>query len=253
MAKKEVIDLLNQLLLELPQLRELNHDNEEFALWHLKTRDTLESAFGKNSEEYRRFTKAGVLQYGERHLPSEQEMQEKYLKDLGSYETLLKSIIQRQQIKSSSHSTNEKEIKIKAFIAHEGMTTALDKVKAFLDALGIVYLLAETEPSNGRFTEGQVDWTQGQPDFAIILATKGKFINKKTRKPCMGMNVADELGRARKVFQNHIILLVQTGVELHSNVSGIVYERFTPRNTEKAFMKIVKELRNWGFLRIEKT
>jgi predicted nucleotide-binding protein len=137
----------------------------------------------------------------------------------------------------------------KAFIAHEGMTRALDKVKSFLDALRIKYLIAEIEPSDGRVVERQVQWTQGQADFAVILATKGKVINKNTGEPYMGMNVADELGRAREVFKNRIILLLQRGVEPHTNVSGIVYEPFSPQNMEKAFVKIARELANWGYLK----
>jgi hypothetical protein len=133
------------------------------------------------------------------------------------------------------------------------MTSALQKVRNFLDALGIKYSIAEIEPSDGRLVEPQVQWSQGQADFAIILATKGKVVNKTSGKPYMGMNVADELGRAREVFKNRIILLLQKGVEPHTNVSGIVYEPFTPQNMEKAHIKIIKELRNWGFIKIGKS
>ena len=136
----------------------------------------------------------------------------------------------------------------KAFIAHEGMTRALQKVKDFLDDLGVKYLIAEIEPSDGRVVEGQVQWTQEKADFAIILATKGKIINKETGKPQMGLNVADELGRAREVFKNRIILLLQKEVEPHTNVSGIVYEPFITQYMENVFKKIVKEIRNWGYI-----
>lgn len=140
----------------------------------------------------------------------------------------------------------------KAFIAHEGETKSLDKLKAFLDALGVTYLIAEIEPSNGRLVEGQVDWSQGRADFVIILATKGKVVNKETGKPQIGTNVADELGRARQVFKNRIILLRQTGLEVHTNVSGIVRERFSPQSMDKAFIKIAKELKNWHLIRASK-
>ncbi len=103
------------------------------------------------------------------------------------------------------------------------MTKSLEKLKSFLDALNIKYLIAEIEPSDGRSIEKQVDWTKGKADFAIILATKGKAINKKTGKHYMGLNVADELGRAREVFKHRIILLLQRGVEPHTNVKEIVH------------------------------
>ena len=141
----------------------------------------------------------------------------------------------------------------KAFIAHEGITGVLTRLREFLEALGVEYLVAEIEASNGRGVEKQVQWTQGKADFAIILATKGRAIDKKTGESYMGLNVADELGRAREVFKNHIILLLQRGVKPHTNISGIIYEPFSPQNLEKPFMKIIKELRNWGFIQAAKT
>jgi predicted nucleotide-binding protein len=141
----------------------------------------------------------------------------------------------------------------KAFIAHEGETKQLAKLKDFLDALGIKYFIAEAEASDGRSIEGQVDWTQAEADFAVCLATKGKAINKNTGKHYMGLNVADELGRARQVFGNKIILLVQKGLEVHTNTRGIVYAPFTAQSMDIAFVKIIRELRNWGFIQVSKT
>lgn len=141
----------------------------------------------------------------------------------------------------------------KAFIAHEGETEQLNKLKDFLDSIGIEYFITETKASNGRSIERQVDWTQAEADFAICLATKGKAINKKTGKHYMGLNVADELGRARQVFKNKIILLVQKGVEVHTNTREIVYAPFTPQNMDMAFIKVIKELRNWGYIQVAKT
>jgi predicted nucleotide-binding protein len=138
---------------------------------------------------------------------------------------------------------------ITAFIAHEGETRALTILKDFLEALGIQYFIAESRASNGRSIEGQVNWTQSKADFAICLATKGKAVNKKTDKHYMAPNISDELGRARQVFGNKIILLVQKGVEVHTNIREIVYETFTTTNMEKAFIKIVRELTNWGFIK----
>ena len=139
-------------------------------------------------------------------------------------------------------------IKPKAFIAHEGETRALAILKEFLEALEIQYFIAESKASDGRSIERQVDWTQTKADFAICLATKGKAINKKTGKHYMAPNIIDELGRARQVFGNKIILLVQKGVEVHTNIREIVYETFTTTNMERAFIKVAKELTNWGFI-----
>jgi predicted nucleotide-binding protein len=139
----------------------------------------------------------------------------------------------------------------KAFIAHEGKTKALDKLEDFLDTLGIEHQIAEKMASEGRLVEPHFTQTYEKADFVIVLATKGKAINKKTKKHYMGLNVADELARAREA-KKKVILLAQKGVELHTNISGIVYERFTTQNMDEAFIKIIRELKNWGFLKIEK-
>lgn len=154
-----------------------------------------------------------------------------------------------EEPKKSVAKTSPKNIEPpKAFIAHEGETRALTILKEFLEALGIQYYIAEVKASDGRSIEKQVDWTQSKADFAICLATKGKAINKKTGKHFMAPNIADELGRARVVFKNKVILLEQKGVEPHSNIKEIVHEKFTSSNMEKAFIKIAKELTNWGYI-----
>ncbi len=139
-----------------------------------------------------------------------------------------------------------------AFIAHEGETEQLRKLKDFLEALGIECFIAEAKASDGRSIERQVDWTQAKADFAICLATKGKAINRKTGKHYMGLNIADELGRARQVFRNRIILLVQKGVEVHTNIKEIVHAPFTTQSMDIGFTKVIKELRNWGFIKVGK-
>lgn len=152
------------------------------------------------------------------------------------------------EIPGPSHSK-----KLKAFVAHEGETDALGSLEGFLRALGIESIVAEAQPSGGRSIEGQVDWSQEKADFAVILATKGKAINKISGKHYMGLNVADELASARHIYGQHIILLVQKGVEVHTNKKEIVHGEFTSTNMQQAFIKIVKELRSWGFLTIGKT
>jgi hypothetical protein len=137
----------------------------------------------------------------------------------------------------------------KAFIAHEGETPALISLKEFLEALGVKYFIAESEASGGKSIEKHVNWVEEQGDFAIILATKGKALDKQTGRYYMGLNVADELGTARQIYGNHIILLVQKGVQVHTNKREIVYGEFTSTNMQEAFIKIARELRNWGFIK----
>ncbi len=245
MDKSKAIELLKQCLNEVPKLRELHHDNQDFVLWFDNARNIIKAAL--TPDDLKRFSFAQPIFSNDFRGGS--VYKSTYLAKLTGYETALKSILQKYELPGIKEKpATTAELPPKAFIAHEGMTGSLQKIKDLLDALGVKYLIAEIEPSDGRVIERQVQWTPGKADVAIILATKGKVINKDTGKPYMGMNVADELGRAREVFKNRIILLLQKGVEPHTNISGIVYEPFTPQNREKAFIKIIKELRNWGFI-----
>ena len=380
MDKSKAIDLLKQQLNEIPQLRELHHDNQEFRLWHNKVRDILKAAL--DTDDLKTFSSRQSILVG--GIFKDDVYQKNYLDRLTDYETALRSIIQKYEMlgvpatskaaveessttadklrelndfynelvkfinlahrrldgerltkaeneqASSLHLSIERKVgylshlitelsgieKVdvggkeydmwlialripvdklvasalgfciqatnraigkldndikngirdkktgllvtpqtkmtteapKAFIAHEGETRALDILKEYLEALGIRYFIAESKASDGRSVERQVDWTQSKADFAICLATKGKAVNKKTGKHYMAPNIIDELGRARQVFGNKIILLVQKGVEVHTNIREIVYETFTTTNMEKALIKVAKELTNWGFI-----
>lgn len=255
MDKKEAIAFLKKSLTKIPQLAKSRYSNHTVILWRNSIEDVLEEVFGKDSHEYKRF-------YGTRAKKSpkltKEQKQKRYVKQLRRRRTEILSIIQKYRIlgiPEVSETDLEKPIiteSPKAFIAHKGQTNALGKLKDFLDALGVQYLIAEVEPSDGRLVELQVTWTYKDADFAIILATKGGVVDKKKGVNYMAMNVADELGRAREIFKNRLILLLETGVEPHTNISGIVHERFTPQSMDKAFTKIARELRNWGFIRAGK-
>jgi len=245
----KALELLKQRLDEILKLRALPPDKKHYKLWCAEVCNILELAFGKSSREYDNFARAVRVDY---LVSTNEEKRKKYNEELDAYETALRSAIHKCELLG----VEEKPTVIaglppKAFIAHEGETRALTILKEFLEVLGIKYFIAEVTASGGRSVERQVDWTQSKADFAICLATKGKAINKKTGKHFMAPNIADELGRARQVFGNKIILLVQKGVEPHTNIREIVYEDFTTTNMEKAFIKIAKELTNWGFITAE--
>lgn len=237
-----------QKLINTGVFRSSDAYNYQFGKWYSETEFKLIQIFGEGSWQVERFKSARDLPpfYGteEQARPYRRKIMVRAGAELGAILKLIKEYgIPEKQ---------EGTIPPKAFIAHEGETRALTILKEFLEALGIQYFIAESKASDGRSIEKQVDWTQSEADFAVCLATKGKAINKKTGKHYIAPNIIDELGRARHVFGNKIILLVQKGVEVHTNVGEIVHETFTTTSMERAFIKITKELVNWGFIRVGK-
>jgi hypothetical protein len=88
--KAKQVELLTQALNEIPHLRVLHFRNGEFAVWKNKVCQILESDYGKESAEYRRFVDAPGKAFVVRtELGQEQE----YHRQLDCYEETLKSLI----------------------------------------------------------------------------------------------------------------------------------------------------------------
>ena len=137
----------------------------------------------------------------------------------------------------------------KAFIAHGGQSARLRKLCGFLRVLGVEPIVAEWSASKGGWTEEHVNKLMEDADCDIILAEYGGIIDIKTGAKHPRLNVIDELARSRKRHLNRTIILLEKGVELPSNVKGIVYEHFTKQNMEKAFIKVANELKAFGLIR----
>ena len=250
-GSERAISLLQQELQELQELISKkvfrSHDDyaSYFRKWRSETEYILKQIFGEDSRELKKFELAAQLApvRGSPVILSEHR-RKTMLRAEAELEAILSSIEEYGIPEKQEDATPPK-----AFIAHGGKSAALNKLCSFLEALGVEPLVAEIEPSEGRLTEGQVNKYVRQGHCAIILATYGHIIDEKTHEKHPRLNVVDELGRCRKVFPHMTILLLEKGVDLPSNVSGIVRERFTKQNMEKAFIKVAAELRAFGLIR----
>lgn len=140
----------------------------------------------------------------------------------------------------------------KAFIAHGGMTRALQRLCEFVRALGVDPIVVELQPSEGRSVNRQVERNVRDSECGIVFATKGGIKDTKSGREHPRLNVIDEFATLRNQFPGKVILLLEKGVELPSNISEFVYERFTRDNLENAFLKVAAELRAFGIIRAEK-
>jgi predicted nucleotide-binding protein len=246
--KERAIELLKRALSEIPHLKELRYDNREFILWFDKVRDTIQAGLDENDRQrFPSSRKVTITTSG--NLPSDGDLQRLHLIMLDNYQTALQSIIQKYEIVGLEGELAITAEPPKVFVAHGGESAKLNRLCGFLEALGVKPLVAEVQPSEGRLTEGQVDEYMKRADCAIILATYGHIEDVRTHKKHPRLNVVDELGRCRKIFPQRTILLLEKGVDLPSNVSGIVHEHFTRQNMEKAFSKVAVELRAFGLIR----
>lgn len=144
--------------------------------------------------------------------------------------------------------------KPKAFIAHGGRSGILDKLREFIEALGIKPIIVELSPSRGMTVDEKVSKYIKDADFGIVLATKGGIIDTKGKetKQHPRLNVIDELERLRAAFPDKTILLLEKGVDLPSNISGLTHEPFVGQSMDRAFTAIARELVEFGILRATK-
>jgi predicted nucleotide-binding protein len=255
MTKSEAIQILKQQSAKIQHLTQLLPGNQEFKLWRDMVSNVIKAALDPDDRMtfYRAVPLRTDFSWASANKPAQDRAQDRlqYVEDLDNYETALKSIIEKYEVLGfeDKPAAGIQAAAPKAFIAHGGDSAALHKLHSFLEALGVEPLIVEIQPSEGRLTEMQVDEHMKQADCAIILATYGYVEDVKTGKKHPRLNVVDELGRCRKMFPHRTILLLEKGVDLPSNVSGIVYEHFTNQNMEKAFMKVAKELRAFDLIR----
>jgi predicted nucleotide-binding protein len=137
----------------------------------------------------------------------------------------------------------------KAFIAHGGRSGVLDKLREFVEALGIKPIIVELSASKGMSVDDKVNKYIKDADCGIVLATRGGIIDKKSEKQHPRLNVIDEFERLRAVFPHKTILLLEKGVDLPSNISGLAHEPFARQSMDRAFIAIARELTEMNILK----
>jgi predicted nucleotide-binding protein len=244
---KRFMEALRQYLKEADD-HAMPIDNYKYTRWVKGVEGILANQFGENSRQLKNFKDSldqemfvtsygedGLAQYRQRQIPNAK----------GTLEAIL------SEEETFGFYTERKPTTLPTiFIAHGGKTTFLTKLQNFFKALGVIPLIAEDEPSEGRSVDQQVEWCLNNADCALILGTADDK-DLKDGKLYPRRNVHIEIGRIQERFPNRVIYLIQAGASFPSNINEKVYERFTQSSMEMAFQKIVKELRAFGVIRTE--
>jgi len=107
MDKKKAIELLKQALNEIPSLKELHYDNQEFKLWRSKISDIIKA--GLDKDDYNKYTSASPSVILIRGMFPDNRYQQEYVENLTRYETAIKSIIQKYDILGVEEKPTEKK------------------------------------------------------------------------------------------------------------------------------------------------
>ena len=125
-----------------------------------------------------------LKEQGDEGLPSnDAQRKEEYIRKLSEYTTALRSILLKYETLGTDVAPKSPEgIKSKAFIAHGGKSGVLDKLREFIQALGIDPLIVELLPTKGMSVDDKVKKYIHEADCGIVLATRGGIIDKKSEK-----------------------------------------------------------------------
>jgi len=126
------------------------------------------------------------------------------------------------------------------FIAHSGEPAALFRLTRFLEALGVKPVVAEWLPFKGRQVPEQARSAMDGCAAAIVFATAADAVGGR-KQPGRGALI--ETGILQERFGSKVIYLVEEGAELGPMADGFANESFRQDCLEKAFHRIVVELK----------
>ncbi len=95
MDKQEIVNQLKKHLVEVPELRKLNHANGEFPRWRDRVLKTLRDIYGRESSQYNRFENAPGKSF---KVNTELGQQQDYGFKLDCHESALKTLKQRAEM-----------------------------------------------------------------------------------------------------------------------------------------------------------
>lgn len=245
---EKAIPLIKQKLEEADDPA-LANDEYKFERWVQEVERILARRFGQDSRELDNFTASLHREVRVQRSFDDEEDTGYRKRQIAHGKATLEAILSGEEtlgtVEMREATTSSRP---KAFIAHGGETKALEKLKSFLDGLGIEPLIAEQQASEGRSVDEQVEWCLDNADCAIILGTADDK-ELKDGKLYPRRNVHIEIGRVQERFPGRVVYLLEEGASFPSNISEKVYERFTQENVEKAYLKIAKELKAFGIIR----
>lgn len=130
----------------------------------------------------------------------------------------------------------------------QGSSGVVQKVKNFLVALGTRPVLVEEEPNFSWTPNDKVKNYMNLCNIGVAIVT-GEDVLENGKKQGR-QNVAHEIGMMQltESISGRIIILKENSVMLPSNYSEFVYESFGKKSLDKCYIRLIKELRAFGYL-----
>jgi predicted nucleotide-binding protein len=250
---KELVDR------SITNVQELELNETDFYKWNDYNSEYLKQTFNNEQSEYKRgYDRVNdfVGMFGSSDRTASEKLQRlkekignkvEFLERLLEKVELLKSDIEAPVPTIVSQSVSHKD-NHNIFIVHGHNTTAQLSVARTLEKLGLKPIILHEQPNAGRTIIEKFE-ANSNVGFAIILLTdddEGKLKTEIDLKSRARQNVVLELGYfIGKLGRNRVLPLHSEGVELPSDIHGLLYVPIDKADTWK--FALVKELKVAGY------
>jgi predicted nucleotide-binding protein len=224
--------------------------------------EVLVAAFGKGTDEYRRYSGATTLDGGPLSMggfggPSNEAYEaQKYVEEGKKRAVLLLNqaiSFLEEEIVEDDHEASaaaspapvSRTLPNRVFLVHGHDEEALQSVARFLEQMGLDPIVLREQPDRGRTIIEKFEECAGQVGFAVILMTPDDLTASSTSGTAGSrarQNVIFELGYfAGKLGRGRTCLLRRGDVEIPSDLYGVIYSDYDDAGAWK--MKLVQELK----------
>jgi predicted nucleotide-binding protein len=214
---------------------------------------TIQEIFGTNSPEFREHGHHRIWHGGFFTDEDHARDQHSFTEGIPQSKTALENLIDRLEEKKLDFSSSVIETKVgntqaepanrerRVFISH-GLTTDWREVQAFIEKdLNLLTLELAQEPNRGRTVLQKLEEESERCCYAVIVMTgddKTEDGQRRTRE-----NVIHEIGYFQGKFGlSNVCLLHEEGVNIPSNIHGLVYIPFPSGMVRATFAGLGREL-----------
>lgn len=239
---------LKDLIDEIPKLKAANvsSSDAQFEAWHTKTERFLIAKYGKDSFEHKKFKETRFsLSLWTFSTPDSAFIQA-CKEGLDTTQAILLTYLEELKEKANGDSGVAPNIEhLKVFIVHGHDGELKHAVARTIEKQGIQAVILSEQVNAGKTIIEKIE-THSDVAGAICLFTAddlGKKKNTSEEQPRARQNVVFEAGYFMgKLGRDRVVFLADSGIELPSDLSGVVYT-----NTANWQVELLKELRAMGY------
>lgn len=241
---KQIIDEIDSLIAQ-----RVKSSDPSFEAWHTKTERFLIKKFGDESLEHQKFTDTYftplIWDLDDEEKDNRNSI-ECCRNGLTSCKAIFETYLEDLQDDTASNASSLPTYKNnKIFVVHGHDGELKESVARIIEKQGIEAIILSEKANQGRtIIEKFEDYSDVGGAICLFTADDiGREKSKSEGNPRARQNVIFEAGYFMgKLGRNHVVLLADSGVEMPSDLSGVVYT-----NTANWQFELLKELNAMGY------